>query len=131
MIKFEKYYPIIANIYLLSVHLLWKWFAFDIRDYTAVLFGFSFFPWLMIYGYSKAHYFCLWHRILLLNILLHGILYSTNYFLNKCGYEMLQVFYVTLWVTVLTLIVATLLYFKNGCYTTKINKRVRKTHPRN
>lgn len=107
----EKYYPIVANIHLLAVHLLWEWFRFDLRPFTAVLFGFSVLPWLILYGYSKKHHFCLWHRVLLLNLLLHGILYFANNTLFSLGYEMLHIFYVTLYLTVIALITATALYF--------------------
>lgn len=127
MTQLEKYYPIAANIYLLSVQLLWEWLKFDLRPFTAVLFGFSFLPWLILYGYSKRHYFCLWHRVLLLNLLLHGILYFANNVLFWLGYEMLRIFYVTLWITVLTLVLATVLYFKDGCFIQKSSPRVKTT----
>jgi hypothetical protein len=118
MLKLEKYFPIVANIHLLAIHLFWRWFALDIRDYTAVFFGFSFFPWLIIYGYSKRHYFCTWHRVLLANLLLHGVFYSVNNYLFSHGYTILPIFYVTLWLTILTLLIATALYFKDGCFKT-------------
>lgn len=116
MILTEKYYPILANINILIIHLTFWVFKYDIRIYTAMLFGFSLCPWLVIYGYSIRHYFCRWHRILLINILVHGIFASINMYLNFFGYEMLRIFFVTLSLNALAILFATILYRVDGCF---------------
>jgi hypothetical protein len=118
MIEFEKYFPILANINILAIHLLWKYFNVDIRPFVAPFFGFSLLPWILLYWHSKRQYFCLWHRILLINVMIHGSLYTVNSIINSAGYEMLPIFYVTLRLTELSLIVAVILYFKDGCFKT-------------
>jgi len=114
----EKYFPIVANLNILAIHLLWKYLSFDFREYSNIALSLAFVPFLILYGYSKRHYFCLWHRILLLNIIAHSILYFMDSIISKLGYQFINLFYVTLWVTVLTLIVATALMFKDGCFQT-------------
>lgn len=107
-----------ANINILFIHLAWWILKFDVRIYTAVLFGFSLCPWLVIYGYSIKHYFCKWHRVLLINILIHGILSAVNMYLFYFKYEILPIFYVTLFLNAIAIVAATILYRKDGCFTT-------------
>lgn len=122
LIQLEKYYPILANIQILAIHEVWIRINADIRPYTAIFFGLSLMPWLILFGYSKLHHFCFWHRLLLLNIILHSILCSINCILFLHHYEMLDTFFVTLRLTQIILGVSFILWLADGRFKI-LNKR--------
>lgn len=118
LIMFEKYYPIAAVVGILFAHIIWMVAPIDIRPYTGTLCGCSILPLLILIGYSKKHYFCSWHRVLLYTIMLNVVIYAVDYALFSIGVKMFDIFYVTLFLTTLAALISTVLYVKYGCFKT-------------
>lgn len=109
----EKYYPVIANINILVILVLW-WFGIDARGFTASLLGSAVIPNLLLFYYSKKRHYCLWHRILLANTIFYGLLHMTEKYLMLLNIEFNYYFYIALVVTVISLLASTYLSIYGG-----------------
>lgn len=117
---FEKYYPIAAVVGILFAHIIWMVADFDIRPYTGSLCGCAIFPLFILIGYSKKHYFCSWHRVLLYTIMLNVVIYAIDYALFSLDIKMFDIFYVTLFLTTALSLTAAWIYTKYGCFKTNV-----------
>lgn len=119
----EKYFPIVANVNILLIHEFWQTFTLDIRAYTSILLGCAVVPLLILIGYSKKHHFCFWHRLLLLNLMIHGVLFFADKVITMLNYEFIDIFFVTLRLTQIAIVLATFMYFWNIFNLTEIYGR--------
>jgi hypothetical protein len=115
-----KYFPFMANINFLVVLVL-QFFDIDIKGVTAYILGCSIVPCVILWFESIELKFCTWHRVLLANM----ILLPTLHIINRLGVKFDWLIYVTILLTVLMLVFATIMMFKDGCTKTD-SKRFKK-----
>ena len=115
-----KYFPFLANINFLVILIL-QLFSINIKGITAYIFGCSILPCLNYLFDSYELKFCAWHRVLLANM----ILLPTLHIINRLGVKFDWLIYVTILLTVLMLVFATIMMFKDGCTKTD-SKRFKK-----
>lgn len=106
-----KWYPVVTNIWLL-VLLVAHLYEINLSQYTNMLFGGCLFISLMLYIDSVIYCFCAWHRVLIIN----QALYLLLQFINRLGIEFNYYLYVALSITIFSLLLATFLYSKHGCF---------------
>lgn len=108
-----KYYPIVANAILLMLMVV-QYINLDFRGIFAWITGMGLWPLYNHLIQSKQMRFCLWHRVLLYNIGFYAVISLSIWF----KIEFNHYFYLALTINILTLIIATVLYFKDGCFQT-------------
>lgn len=109
-----KYYPIIANINLLVLMILQFW-GIDLHGITGYIVGCVLWPTVILIFLSKYLHFCTWHRVLLYNVTFYSILGIAD----KAGLKLDCYIYLALISSIITIIVSTILFVKEGCYRQK------------
>jgi len=118
LIKLVKYYPIIVNLAIIFMMIEWYFTKRNILLYPYIGQSFYFNTILLILSYNLK--FCTWHRILIYSMSFVLFLETiSNYGVNINYY-----LYICTIVSIIALITATLLYYKNGCY---INRACKNT----
>lgn len=132
----EKYYPIVANLnilLLLGLSIL----GYDLRNITGYFVGIVFVCSIHYWECSIEHHFCNWNRFLLSNTFLYGTLHLLEKFgclpdfainFDILGIHLKFTLFIALILTIVCIIVATILYFRNGCFNTKSSSRIKETN---
>jgi hypothetical protein len=111
-----KYIPIIINLFLLFIYVFWH--ESKIRDmYLYIGFGQSLIYNLYLFSASLSFRFCLWHKVLILNMTICLIIE----YLNNKGLFLPDIFDTIIKLTLFSIILSSILYYKNGCYSKKDN----------
>ena len=126
LIWLVKYFPLGANLGILSAILL-SLINVQIGIITGSIVGCSLWPTLIILILSKDLHFCTWHRILLYNTILYALLHITQ----KLGLDFNYYLWTALVVNIGCLIVALILFKRDGCYTKTASKRSKEVNRRN
>ena len=117
-----KFYPIIVNIWLCLI------LSGVISDSLYPIFGHGLAVDFLLLVLSYLFRFCSWHRILIYSMMAN----VTLEFLQNNGVFFSDSFCVSLTLTITSLVLSTILYYRNGCYTKKnTHKRFKngnKTH---
>lgn len=108
-----KYFPILANMILLMLMVV-QYINLDFRGIFAWITGLGLWPLANLIIQSKQMRFCAWHRVLLYNIGFYAVISLSIWF----KIEFNHYFYLALTINALALIIATVLYFKDGCFQT-------------
>jgi len=124
--KLEKYYPVLATIFIILAHLVWLKFGKDIRPYTSVLFGSAIIPTLILIDCSKKHYFCGWHRVLLWNVLINSVLAFIYGVLYRRGIEFPLYGSFAIVISCISLLIAAIMHYKHGRTIQRICKGTKK-----
>jgi len=112
LINCLKFYPIIINLYIIIVMSL---YMFEIKLSAYEVFGQSFmFNFLLLIG-SFVFSFCAWHRILIYSMTLI-LLLETMY---SIGLRIANYSYLCILIVLFSIILSSILYYKNGCYKKK------------
>ena len=112
MIDCLKFYPIIINTYIIIVMFL---YLIGIKISLYDIFGQSYMFNLLLLTSSYVFSFCLWHRILIYSMTSVLILETaTNFGLKIGNYP-----YLCILIVLLSIILSSILYYKNGCYCEK------------
>ena len=117
--KLVKYYPIIVNIVIVFSMVVW-YLKFK-QPFLYTYIGQCFYCNLLFLRLSYKLGFCAWHRILI---------YSMSFVLfletiSQYGVNINYYLYICTIVSITALITATLLYYKNGCYTNRACKNTK------
>ena len=106
-----KYYPIVANINLLAL-MIFQFFGISLNGITGYIVGCVLWPTIILIFLSKYLHFCVWHRVLLYNLLFYTIINIAA----KSGIIFEYYFYIALTVNVFAIIASAILYTRDGCY---------------
>jgi len=106
-----KWYPIFANIWLLILLIAYH-YGFDLFKLSNMLLGGCLIISLMLFVDSIIFYFCLWHRVLIIN----QAIYLVLQFMNRNGVEFNYYIRTAFGLTIISLLLATFLYRKHGCF---------------
>ena len=112
LIKCIKFYPIIINLYILLIMCM---SILGIRVSLYELFGQSYMLNFLLLISSIVFSFCYWHRILIFSMTL--ILFLEN--LYNLGIRVSYYPYLCILIVLLSIILSSILYYKNGCYCEK------------
>jgi len=113
-VNFTKYLPIIINLFLLFIYEFWHYE--EIREmYLYIGFGQSLIYNLYLLTASIAFGFCIWHQVLIVNMSMCLLIE----YLNNKGLFMPDIFDVIIKLTIASLVIAAILYYKHGCYSKK------------
>lgn len=121
LIKLVKYYPILVNIYILIIMLTYvSGIRINVSTYLYTYIGHSFYVDAVFIILSIVFRFCVWHRILISNMMLClAIETLTNY-----NIYIKNDVYIMIISTIITIFIALLIFRKHGTFgTTKSNNR--------
>lgn len=104
-----KFYPIIVNIWLCLI------LSGFISDSLYPIFGHGLLVDVLLLVLSYLFRFCTWHRILIYSMMIN----VTLEFLQNNGVFFSDSFCISLTITITSLVLSTILYYKNGCYIKK------------
>ncbi len=115
-IKLVKYYPILVNIYILIIMLTYvSGIRINVSTYLYTYIGQSFYVDILVLLLSFKLKFCIWHRILIANMMLClAIETLTNY-----NIYIKNDVYIMIISTIITIFIALLIFRKNGTFSTK------------
>jgi len=108
-IKCIKFYPIVINIYILIIMVL---ATFGIRISLYDVFGQSYAMNFLLFSGSIIFSFCLWHRLLIVSMT--SILCMES--LYRLGLKIESYSYICVLIVLFTIVLSSILYYKNGCY---------------
>lgn len=116
IVQLIKYYPIILNVYILVIMLLYVLgFSCAIFKYVYPFIGQSFYINILVLSLSFKFRFCLWHRLLIYNMSLCLLLETLyNYGLSINNYA-----YIVIITTIITIFIAILIFRKHGTFNAK------------
>lgn len=121
LIKLVKYYPILVNIYILIIMLTYvSGIRINVSAYLYTYIGHSFYVDAVFIILSIVFRFCVWHRILIANMMLClaiETLTNHNIYIKNDVYIMIIS-------TIITIFMSLLIFRKHGTFgTTKSNNR--------
>ena len=121
LIKLVKYYPILVNIYILIIMLTYvSGIRINVSTYLYTYIGHSFYVDIVLILLSIVFRFCVWHRILIANMMLClaiETLTNHNIYIKNDVYIMIIS-------TIITIFMSLLIFRKHGTFgTTKSNNR--------
>ena len=121
LIKLIKYYPILVNIYILIIMLTYvSGVRINVSAYSYTYIGHSFYVDIVLILLSIVFRFCVWHRILIANMMLClaiETLTNHNVYIKNDMYIMIIS-------TIITIFIAVFIFSKHGTFgTTKSNYR--------
>ena len=121
LIKLVKYYPILVNIYILIIMLTYvSGIRINVSTYLYTYIGHSFYVDAVFILLSIVFRFCVWHRILIANMVLClaiETLTNHNVYIKNDMYIMIIS-------TIITIFMSLLIFRKHGTFgTTKSNYR--------
>jgi hypothetical protein len=119
LVKLVKYYPIVMNLFIIFIMI--GYYNGIKQPILYPFIGQSFYTNTLILILSHKLHFCLWNRILIYSmsfVLFLETIY--NYGVNVNYY-----LYICTIISISALITATLLYYKNGCYTNRACKNIK------
>ncbi len=119
LIKLVKYYPIIMNILIVFMMVGYYLRIEQILLYPYIGQSFYLNTILLILSYHLK--FCTWHRILIYSMSFVLLLET----ISQYGVNINYYLYICTIVSITALITATLLYYKNGCYTNRACKNTK------
>ena len=114
-----KYLPAIMTL-LLIVQCLLSLADVEYSNLISTIYGHSILYNLLLLSLSYAFRFCLWHRILIVNLIFINIIEWID--VNIYEFEALDYVLSILLLSLLTSLVSTILYFKYGCFSRNIKK---------
>ena len=121
MLKLIKYYPILVNIYILIIMLTYvSGIHINVSAYLYTYIGHSFYVDAVFILLSIVFKFCVWHRILIANMMLClAIETLTNY-----NIYIKNDVYIMIISTIITIFISLFIFRKHGTFsTTKSNYR--------
>ena len=121
MLKLIKYYPILVNLYVLLGMLIYvSGIRINVSTYLYTYIGQSFYVDAVFILLSVVFRFCIWHRILIANMMLClAIETLTNY-----NIYIKNDVYIMIISTIITIFISVLIFRKHGTFgTTKFNYR--------
>ena len=116
LIKLVKYYPILVNIYILIIMLTYvSGVRINVSTYLYTYIGHSFYVDAVFILLSIVFKFCVWHRLLIVNMMLClAIETLTNYNIYIKNYV-----YIMIISTIITIFIALITFRKHGTFSTK------------
>ena len=116
LIKLIKYYPILVNLYVLLGMLIYvSGIRINVSTYLYTYIGHSFYVDIILILLSIVFRFCLWHRLLIGNMMLClAIETLTNY-----NIYIKNDVYIMIISTIITIFIALLIFRKHGTFSTK------------
>lgn len=116
LISEVKYYPIVINIYILTLMILYVLdIPVNLNRFLYIPLGHGLYANLIIFGMSKMFRFCVWHRLLLINmsacLMLEG-LRQYNFNINNLPY-------IVIISTIISIFIAIIILRKYGTYSKK------------
>ena len=121
LIKLVKYYPILVNLYVLLCMLIYvSGIRINVSAYSYTYIGHSFYVDIVLILLSIVFRFCIWHRLLIGNMILClaiETLTNHNVYIKNDMYIMIIS-------TIITIFMSLLIFRKHGTFgTTKSNNR--------
>lgn len=116
LVKQIKYYPIIINLYILILMVFYVLgFHVDLNRFLYVALGHGLYANFIIFGISKIFKFCIWHRLLLINMSSCLILEG----LRQYGFNINNLPYIVVISTILTIFVSIIIFRRHGTFNKK------------
>ena len=119
----NKTYPIITNLYILACMIM-VWVGFPIHNYLYTTLGYAIIPTIIFTIQSVAFKFCVWHRLLLINMIIVSIcefvvVNFESLYDGKCYLITIAA------ITSLMSFISVFLRYKHGCFKTSFKKGAR------
>lgn len=112
-VNFVKYYPVLMQVIILA-NIFDEFYPISITNWLYPIVGHSLAWDLFILAFSKMFRFCIWHRLLIYNMIFNIIVEWIMVNINiPVDYDV--VIYTITSITLITIIASVILRFKTGC----------------
>jgi len=118
-IRLIKLFPIISTLAIIIAFVLML-SGVSIINLISIPTASPMFVCVLLYFLSKAFKFCKWHRILIINLFLVALISWIN--LEFYRLSNILIIRIVLLISTTSILVATILYFKYGCFKSSITK---------
>ena len=108
-----KYWPVVTTL-VIMLAFVFELLEMSIFNVLSPLFGCSLFMAICFYFISKLLRFCLWHRILIINLIVISVITFVN--INIYRFQNIIVIQTCLLVSCISIITSLILYLKYGCF---------------
>ena len=112
LINCIKFYPIVINLYILSIMIAW---LIGYKGSFYMIFGQSYMLNFLLLISSLVFKFCNWHRTLIYSMTIILILEN----IYSIGIRFNNYLYICILLVLFSIILSSILYYKNGCYCEK------------